>query len=247
LEGALDRAKAEVEVARRRLAKVKAGAKEDDISALEAEIVRQNAAFENAQSEYRRYATLRETGDVTVSALESKRTTMLVAQQAREEAQHRLRSLREVSPADVDLAQAQLQAAIAEEERDRRDYEASAIYAPADGQVLKIRAHTGEQAGPDGILELGRTKQMYVAAEVYETDVRRVRPGQKARITGDLLSAPMEGTVERIGMQVKAPSVVLGDPAAFSDSRIIEVKVRLFDGQAAASLVGGKVYVVIHP
>ena len=37
-----------------------------------------------------------------------------------------------------------------------------------------------------GILELGQTQQMYVVAEVYETDIKKVRLGQKAIITSAL-------------------------------------------------------------
>jgi HlyD family secretion protein len=48
--------------------------------------------------------------------------------------------------------------------------------------VLQIHARPGERVGPEGIVELADTSVMYAVAEVYETDVGRVRIGQRARI-----------------------------------------------------------------
>ena len=167
LQASLEQAQARIAVVRRRLELVKAGPKSGDVSAQRAEIARLEANLQNAQGEFNRYETLRRTDDVTVSEVEAKRTAMLTAQRSVETAQNRLQSLLEIRQADIDLAEAELQSAIADEQRARRDFEMSVVHAPMAGQVLKIHARAGEEVGPKGLLELGRTDRMYAVAEVY--------------------------------------------------------------------------------
>ena len=77
---------------------------------------------------------------------------------------------------------------------------------------------------------------MYAIAEVYETDIRWVKVGQKARVTSDALAKPITGTVTRIRPKVKKLDEIGTDPAARKDARIIEVEVRLDDSKSAAAL-----------
>jgi HlyD family secretion protein len=247
LSASLNEAETQTALARRRLEQVKAGAKKPDLAAQQAEIARLEADLQNSQSELQRYEALRRTDDVTASELDARRTAVQDAQRALEQSRHRLESLQEVPDSDLHVAEAQLQAAIAEEQRAQRDYDVTAVHAPRDGQVLKIHAHAGEELGPEGLLDMGQTDQMYVVAEVYETDIVHVRPGQRATISGDLLGAPLSGTVERVDHNVKAAAVLPGDTAYFSDNRIIEARIRLDHGEAVAGLIDGRVTVVIHP
>ena len=94
----------------------------------------------------------------------------------------------------------------------------------------------GELVGAEGVLELGRVQQMYAIAEVYETDIRNVKVGQKARVTSDALAQPITGTVTRIRPKVQKLDEIGTDPAARKDARIIEVEVKLDDSAAAAAL-----------
>jgi HlyD family secretion protein len=112
---------------------------------------------------------------------------------------------------------------------------------------LRILAHEGEEAGPGGLLDLGKTDSMYVEAEVYETDVARVRPGQKATMTSDLFSGELSGVVELVGATLAKNDVLPLDPVVFADARIFKVSIRLNDGAKVAGLVHGQVKVVIHP
>lgn len=247
LQAALDQCQARVGVARSRVAQVKAGAKSDDLSAQRAQIARLEASLEHARAEHKRYAQLRKSEDVTASDLDARQMAVTSEQRLLEEAQAKLKSMSEVRPTDVDLAEAEFRAALADEQRARREYESSALYAPVAGRVIKIHAHAGEEVDARGVLELAQTDQMYAVAEVYETDIARVRPGQHATITSDLLPRPLQGQVERIGMKVTPSSVLPADPASFADSRVIEVKIRLDDSGAVAGLINGRVSVVIHP
>jgi HlyD family secretion protein len=139
-----------------------------------------------------------------------------------------------------DVARAQLRSAEAALAR-------STVRAPIDGQVLKIHARPGEKVGPQGILELGRTDEMYAIAEVYETDVRRIKVGQRARVSSPALEAPLEGVVERVGMKIGKLDALSTDPAARTDARVVEVEIRLDDSEPVKSLTNLQVEIAIAP
>lgn len=247
LEASLAEAEAQTAKAQRRVEQVKAGARKPDLAAQQAEVARLEAEAEYARTELRRYEALRATDDVTVAEVEARRNAVKVDEFAVEAARHRLESMQEVPDIDIRLAEAGLAEAEANEQRARRDFEASTVYAPEDGRVLKINAREGEEVGMPGLLDIARTKNMFVIAEVYETDISRVRVGQHVTISGDLLGATiLTGVVERIGHNLKDAAVMPGDTVTFSDKRIVETVIRLDQNEPAANLIGGRVIVVIQ-
>lgn len=123
----------------------------------------------------------------------------------------------------------------------------SRVLAPIDGQILKVHAREGERVGPEGIVEIGETASMYAVAEVYETDIGRVRVGQRARIMSPALASPLGGSVERIGLRIGRQDVLRTDPVADADARVVEVEIRLDDPAAAARLTNLRVDVLIEP
>jgi HlyD family secretion protein len=139
-----------------------------------------------------------------------------------------------------DVARAQLRHAEAELAR-------ATVRAPVDGQVLEIHAKTGERVGPKGILELGRTDEMYAVAEVYETDVRRIKVGQRAEVSSPALKAPIGGIVERVGMKIGKLDALSTDPAARTDARVVEVEIRLDDSKPVKGLTNLQVEIAITP
>ncbi|MDJ0557280.1 MAG: HlyD family efflux transporter periplasmic adaptor subunit [Microcoleaceae cyanobacterium MO_207.B10] len=139
-----------------------------------------------------------------------------------------LDKIAEVRAEDVEEAQATVEQAIALVEKAQAELDLAVVKSPINGQVLEVNTRPGERVENDrGIVELGQTEQMYVVAEVYETDIKRVRIGQKAVISGDSFSGSLEGSVEQIGMQIGKKDVLDTDPAADTDARVIEVKIRL--------------------
>ena len=61
--------------------------------------------------------------------------------------------------------------------------------------------------------------------------------GQTAEITSPVLPEPLQGTVERIGLQIEPQQVVNEDPAANIDARVIEVHINL--DEATSQRVAG--------
>jgi HlyD family secretion protein len=129
------------------------------------------------------------------------------------------------------LAMARANVRAAEAELDR-----TSVRAPIDGQVIDVYARDGVRVPPEGIVALGRTDQMYAVAEVFETDVVRVRLGQRATVSSPALVEPLHGTVDRIGMRVGKLDAIGADPAARTDARVVEVEIKLDDSAPAAGL-----------
>lgn len=145
-----------------------------------------------------------------------------------------------VAEAGVEVAQARLTLRKAERDRAR-------VEAPFAGRVLRVTAEPGEYVGPDGVLELGRVREMLAIAEVFETEVRYLEPGQRATVTSDALDEPKTGRVLFIRPKVQKQDEIGTDPAARKDARIIEVGVALDDPGEAMGLTNLQVEVVIEP
>ncbi|MGK7925816.1 MAG: efflux RND transporter periplasmic adaptor subunit [Spirulina sp.] len=143
------------------------------------------------------------------------------------EAKAILDQLREVRPGDIRIARTELERAIALVSRAEADLALAYIRSPIDGQVLKINTFAGETIRNGGIVELAQTEQMYAIAEVYETDIARVRIGQKAKVMSNIFPGELQGTVEAIGSQIGRRNVINNDPTLEIDVRVIEVKIRL--------------------
>jgi HlyD family secretion protein len=245
LESASRQAEARVEVARSHLAQVQAGAKPSELAAQQAEVERVQVELEGAKKEYERYRSLGE--NVTTSQVDALRLRVESMTRALATARQRLTSLSEVRPVDVNLARAELQEALSNAARARAEHEASVLRSPIDGRVIKIYSWPGELVRDQGVMELAPTEPMYVVAEVPESDLRRVKVGQRAKISGDGLPAPLQGTVERIALKVMQNQVMPGNPASFSDARVVNVWIRVDDSKAVAELIHLRVDVVIQP
>jgi len=246
-EKVLAQREADVEVTRMRLAQVKAGSKQSDIEAQKMEIARWESEYEIAGSEQRRFERLRDSQIVSPHDYDQKRLAVDRAKRTLDAARERLKSLEEIRKEDVDLRTAELASAQANVEHTRAELEQATVHAPVNGRVLKIHAYPGEEVGASGILELGRTNRMFVVAEVYETDIGRIRIGQNARISGELVPDGLSGKVVNIGTQVAKSELLPTDPASFADTRILRVKIQVENAERVAGLIDGKVDVVIEP
>jgi len=128
-----------------------------------------------------------ETAQATLAAKAAGLTqteTTLRAQTAEEQA--KLAELQQVLPSDVAIAQAELEKALIEVEQKKADSEDAQVRAPVAGQILRINTKVGEQVNTQlGIVDLGRTEQMFVRAEVYETDLTKIRKEQRATVASE--------------------------------------------------------------
>ncbi|MEC4818860.1 MAG: ABC exporter membrane fusion protein [Scytonema sp. PMC 1069.18] len=238
-----------------------------EIATQQATIARLQAELENAQTENNRYQQLYREGAIAASTADSKRLQLQTVQQQLKEAKAnlessvnalkeqiqeanaKLNSIKEVRPTDVQLAQAEVQSAITAVQQARADYELTKLTSPISGKVLKVHAKTGEVNSQDGIVEIGNTSQMYVLAEVYQTDISNVRLGQKATITSTAFPGTIQGTVSDISLQVDRQNILSINPTAETDRRVIPVKIRIDnpkDSQRVSGLTNLQVDVAIQ-
>lgn len=159
----------------------------------------------------------------------------------------RLHSGKVISDSLRDEWDLKVKVARANANRARALFEGTRVRAPSDGVVIKVHARAGERVGPDGILELGKIDEMFAVAEVYETDIARVRTGQRATVSSPALPEPLTGQVEWINLKVGKLDVLGADPAAKTDARVVEVEVRLDDSRSAAGLTNLQVEVAFEP
>ena len=238
---------AEIAAQRANIARLKAQLRTETIER-EAAIADAEAELSNAATNYQRYQTLYQQGAVSKSELDDRQELFARAKARLNEAQARLentvstlqeqiaqeqamlKKLQEVRPVDLKEAQAEVDYALAQVKRIEAELEDYYVRVPVAGQILKINTRVGEQVNTtQGIVELGRTEQMYAIAEVYETDVGKVRVGQRATVISEHggFEGSLQGTVDHIGLQIKKQDVLESDPAADKDARVVEVKVRL--------------------
>lgn len=137
----------------------------------------------------------------------------------------------EVRPVDVQAAVAQLKAAQASLKKAEADLAQAWVKAPQAGTVIEILARPGESvggsSGESGIVRLGQTWEMVAIAEIYESDIQAIQPGQPVRLTSPSLPNELKGTVDRVGLEIKRQEVVNTDPAANIDARVVEVEIQL--------------------
>ena len=216
-----------------------------NISTQRATIARLEAEVQNAQIEAERYESLFQQGAISESERDAKQLTYTTAKRQLQEAQAaltriesagqeqiiqaraRLDSLAEVRPVDVATAEAEVQSAIATVAEAKANLDKTYVRAPLNGQVLKIHTRSGETIDSEGIATLGQTAQMFVIADVYQDDITKIEPGQPVTVTTPVLSTELQGTVQRIGLQVEAQEVINEDPAANIDAKVIEVHIQL--------------------
>ena len=237
-----------------------------DVDAQAATVARLRAQAQNAAVENKRYGSLYQEGAISASERDIKRLTLETEQKSLQEAQAVLRRIQttsspqlseakanlariaEVRPTDLQAAEAEINRAKAAVNQAKADLEQAFVKSPQNGSVLGINTHPGELIGDSGIVEIGQTDPMYAVAEVYQSDIRRVRAGQRVRLTSDSLSDELQGTVEWIGAQVQRQNIINTDPSENIDARIVEVHVRLDDAssQKAAKFTNLQVKAVIE-
>jgi HlyD family secretion protein len=148
---------------------------------------------------------------------------------------------------EILVAEGAVAVAAARVKRHELELERSLVRAPAAGRILKILAVPGELAGAEGVLVMARVDRMYAITEVYETDIGRVRIGQRATVKSDALPRELMGTVEKIRLMVARQDEIGTDPAARKDARIVEVEILLDDPALVANLTYLQVDVLIQP
>ena len=178
------------------------------------------------QEEVLRYQNLLSSGAISAEILDIRRLKLLSLEQ------------------ELRKAKAQLQ-------RQRIKLPDGELVAPFSGTVLEIFARPGERPSSDGVLSIGRSDQMEAVLEVYESDIGRVRVGQRVLLVSENggFDGELQGRVRRIDPLVQQRDVLSTDPTADTDARVVEVHVTLdpADARRVRQLTGLKLIGRLQP
>lgn len=226
-DAAVVQAEAALAEARARLAKTLAAGRTSEIEAQEARIRALWAVEDMARRDAERAEKLATTGAGATAAAERNRSAAARAAAERAEAKAQLDTLSRPRPEDVAVAEAQVLNAEATLKRARADADLSRVHAPISGVILKIHAFTGDPIGNDGLLEMADLSRIDIVADVYETDLPRLRSGASAEVIVPGDSQRYRATVREIGWLVRRGTQANADPIAAVDARTVEVRLAL--------------------
>lgn len=225
-------AAAALTAAEARYREVLAGYRAEDVAIAKSGMERAQAVLNQAGDEYERQRRLYDKGATTLVELNRAEEHLRVAQGEMGGAEANLtkhrsglrKEEREQARAEVE----RLRAEVSFVDGVEKDYR---VYAPVPGVVAGRFRVSGE--GTDigtPLLHLINPDRLRIRAELEETDVGRVREGQKAEVTMDAYRGKIfSGTVSRVFPVVSKKSQKTFDPMASFDINTQKIHVRLDD------------------
>jgi HlyD family secretion protein len=205
-----------------------------------------------SQLERDRYRTRAQTTEADLAqAIETRAGTIASLSSEIASEKQKLEQIKEVRPVDVATSESELRKAIASRDRAKQELAFATVQAPQDGRILKVVVQPGDKVGDSGILEMADTSRMVVTAEVYQSDIKGVRPGQGATITADGFEGSARATVYQILPQVQRQSIFAGEAGENQDQRVFQVRLRIDPTDLKQRQIGGasnlQVNVVFNP
>ncbi|MGC9325911.1 MAG: efflux RND transporter periplasmic adaptor subunit [Desulfomonilia bacterium] len=202
------------------LAELEAGSRTQEILSAEAELERARAGLNAAQSQrtlaqadHDRFEKLHEQGVVSPREYEFYKTQLDVARNSFEEARARVEaatqhlSLIREGPRAEKLEQARTQVRLAQEvfEKAKLQLEYTDLISPIDGVVLSKAAEPGEYLNPGSpVITVGEMDRVWLRAYVNETDLGKVKFGQRARVFTDTFQGrEFQGTISYISSEAE--------------------------------------------
>jgi len=230
-------AEAEVSAKEAGLRKVLNGARSQERSEAWSSVLAAQAVMDNARAEMDRRQKLFAAGVISREECERSTREYDVAKAKYQEAveRHSLVDSR-AREEDQSLAEADLRLARARLAEARARYAKTFIKSPIDGTVLRKHHRNGESVSnssnlPDPILTIGDKKVLRVRMEVDETEVGKVRVGQKAYVMADAFGQQkFWGRVVRVGEQLGRKNIHTDEPMERVDTKILETLLELENG-----------------
>lgn len=133
-----------------------------------------------------------------------------------------------------------------------RVYNGPRIYSPIDGTVIDVKMHDGDYVTPaDVVVIVAETSDMYITANVEETDILKIHKGQNALVTLDAYGASFPGVVSDVNTITS--SRLNGAATSFTTSgtytkvtQLFPVKIKLLGGVNLTDIIGTNATVKIR-
>ena len=247
VQAQLDRMQAQLSMAKAEWNQVRAGERPELVSAQQSLIEAHQAELHMLESRSSRYGTLIEKNYIEQDRYDDLQSQIesLRARIHREESV--LQSLSSSRQEVLEKAEIAIQVANAQVAEAQAALDLQTIRAPFSGEILDIHLWPGEGVLEGGaIVSLGDTDHMMVLAEVYESDIARVKIGQRATLRGQVFPGEVAGEVVEIQKLLDTSRVFPLDPSAYVDRRIVTVRIRPDDATLLSPFTHAQVMVTIQ-
>lgn len=133
-----------------------------------------------------------------------------------------------------------------------RVYNGPHINSPINGTVIDVKMQNGDYATPgDVVVIVAETSDMYITANVEETDILKIHKGQSVSVSLDAYGKSFAGIVENVNTITS--SKLSGSGTSFTTSgtytkvtQLFPVKIKLLDKVDLANIIGTNATVKIR-
>lgn len=242
---------AALETARRKVERLAAMPRAEDLPPLEAQVRDAQAALEDEQTQLAARQAVTDPRAVSREEIEHRRQAVRRAQAQLDRARAQLAQTRAGAwRPELDEARAEVAQAEASVQSTAVDLERLTVRAPIAGECLQVKIHAGEYAQPgplaSPLILLGATSPLAVRVDIDEYDIARVRAGAPATayLRGRQGSAiPLRFV--RFEPFVLPKQSLTGDSAERVDTRVLQA-IYHFDPAATRVFVGQQVDVFLQ-
>ena len=200
----VQQAEANVRAAQARLRMLEQGARSQERAQVEAAVEQARAGYESAKAGLARMQSLYETGAVSKAQLDAAQLQHDVAK-AQYESALQQRSVVQTGPRpeEMEMARAQVAQAQAALQYVRLQAANTTISSPISGTVTRRSVDPGElvstMPGQANLVTVAQLDQIYLALDVSETDLGKIRVGQQVTIHADSYpDRTFQGTVREL-------------------------------------------------
>src|SRR3990167_2109559 len=174
-------------------------AEQNAVETVKAELAERQAQFTDARKNYHRIITLARKGFYSKAGADDALRAMIVAKEVVIATQNELSEAR-AKLGNLGDQNAQIEAAKAVLAQANLNLQYTKVYAPADGNLAKMTLQPGQTVNAYAVLfSLIQDHHWWVMANMKETDLTRIRPGQKASIHVDIYANHVfQGVVKSI-------------------------------------------------
>jgi len=198
LELKLKQAEANLEATEAKLRLMKKGARKEDIDAAQGNVKQARAAYELAEKEFKRAEELLRNKSLSLDRYDKIKSEFEIAKARLSVAKSQLaKAKRPFRREEIRQAEAALHAAKAQVELLKKNVKDAVLVSPIDGTITKVFYKQGELVAPFGsVFSVDNLKQVEVRIYIPETQLGKVKVGQKVEIFSDSFSGKnFEGKV----------------------------------------------------
>jgi membrane fusion protein (multidrug efflux system) len=227
-EAQVDQAKANLAMAEAKLALVMAGNRPQEVAQANASLLQVKANMDNARKNSERDEALYQKGAISVQQRDASKTAFDVARaQYMEAAEQYSLSAEGSRLEDIQIAQAQVQQARAELKNVELQLANTAVKAPVSGVVALKSVEEGEVVvSGQQLFNISNPADVWVAANIEETYIGRIKIGQRAEFTIDAYpDKNFIGQVSEVGPAARSQFALL--PTENSSANFTKVTQRL--------------------